>query len=202
MEKDITLIAGLGNPGENYRDTRHNIGFAVLDELARGRSFPPFKEEKKFQAELSRGLVAGKDVLLAKPLSFMNRSGPPLAALCTFYKIPPERLWVVHDEADLPLGLLRIGKGKGPAGHKGISSLIEALGTNNFVRFRVGIGKEGNLERHVLERFSPEEKEEAERAVTLATKAMETALSEGIERAMNAFHQKKDPGVSEGSSSS
>jgi len=155
----MILIAGLGNPGDQYSETRHNIGFLIIGGLAKENSFPEFKLQKKFQAETSEGVINNKKTILAKPQTFMNNSGQAIKALVEYYKT--ENLLVIHDDIDLALGEIKISKNRGSAGHKGIESVINYLGNKDFTRIRIGIcpkaGKPASVESFVLEKFSAEE---------------------------------------------
>ena len=139
----MTLIVGLGNPGKKFEKTRHNIGFRVLDEFQKENDFPEFKFSKKFNSLISEDRISGKKIILAKPQTFMNESGKAVKALVKAqgarYKGQRVSLIVVHDDIDLPLGKVKISQNRGSAGHKGIESIINALGTKNFTRFRIGI---------------------------------------------------------------
>jgi len=133
----MMVIVGLGNPGDEYSETRHNAGFAVLDRLAEKLRIS-FQEEKKFQSLIAR--PKDKEILLIKPTTFMNRSGDAVAAIAKFYKVKPDHLWVVYDDVDLPTGTARVrGKGTGESSHRGVQSIVRALGSAVFSRFRVGI---------------------------------------------------------------
>ncbi len=151
----MIIIVGLGNPGEKYTNTRHNIGFDVVDEIVEENNFPQFKLSKKFNALVSKEKI----LILAKPLTFMNESGKSVQALCSFYK--PKELIVVQDDIDLKVGEIKIVKNRGSAGHKGIESIIKELGTKDFTRVRVGIqpekGKPENIEKFVLGKFRERE---------------------------------------------
>jgi len=139
------LIAGLGNPGEKYQKTRHSIGFSVIENLKlKIENFSDWKHEKKFQAEISQGKIDKQKVILAKPQTFMNNSGKAVTKLTKNYKLKTINLFVIHDDADLPLGTIRIVKNRGSAGHKGVESIMRALKTQNFVRFRIGTWTEQN----------------------------------------------------------
>jgi PTH1 family peptidyl-tRNA hydrolase len=163
----MTLIAGLGNPGKKFKNTRHNIGFEVIDRLKKEKGFPGFRLSKKFQAKISRGSLNKKKVLLIKPQTFMNNSGESLKKLTSFYK--KKNLIVIHDDIDLPLGKIKISREKGSAGHKGVQSIIDKLKTQDFTRFRVGIlpkkEKPEELERFVLKKFTKEEKKIIKEAI-------------------------------------
>lgn len=186
----MKLLVGLGNPAEKYLATRHNLGFEVLGSLlAKMTSVEKtaWQERKGLKAQLAR---VG-DTTLARPLTAMNDSGRAIKLLLDYYKLPPGSLWLVHDDLDVPLGKLKIAQGRGAAGHRGVTSVIEALGSIDFVRFRVGIGKEKihNPEKYVLSPFAPQEQDEAAAAIKKAVSAIEFALREGIEAAMSRYNQ-------------
>jgi PTH1 family peptidyl-tRNA hydrolase len=181
------LVVGLGNPGPKYAETRHNIGFMVIDELARhaGVSF-----KDKFKGHVVRASLGGVDVILLKPMTFMNVSGVSVGACATFYKIPPERTLVVHDELDLSFGTLRLKVGGGHAGHNGLRSIFAHFG-KTFARLRCGIGRPGHsgaVTGHVLGRFDASEQAELTDVIDAATKAVESVLTEGATLAMNKLH--------------
>jgi peptidyl-tRNA hydrolase, PTH1 family len=191
----VKLIVGLGNPGGKYRGTRHNIGFAVVDELARRRSV-------EFDSSPVEALVAKvrgvEPVLLAKPLTFMNASGEAVGALTRYFKLDPADLMVVVDEAQLPLGKLRARARGSAGGHNGLKSLIAHLG-EAFARLRVGVGR-GEMRRdladHVLARFDADEAPEVERMTARAADASEMFVTSGIEAVMNAYNG-GDPATTE-----
>lgn len=158
------LLTGLGNPGRRYKKTRHNIGFRIVDNFQKENSFPKFKLAKKFQAEVSEGMVNNEKVILAKPQTFMNASGRTVKALLQFYKIPPSNLIVIHDDVAILLGEIKVSQDKGAGGHKGVGSIIQEIGAQNFTRLRVGIKPKAdrvpdavNLKEFVLKKFSREE---------------------------------------------
>jgi len=189
------LVVGLGNPGREYEGTRHNVGFAALDRLAE-RLKCSFRRKSRFSAQVAEagGGEAGK-VTLAKPQTFMNRSGCAVQALLVWLKIGPAQLLVVVDDADLPLGQIRLRASGGSGGHNGLRSIIEALGGNEeFARLRIGIGRTApvgtDITGHVLGRFAPAECEVAEQAVGSAVEAMECCLQDGLVEAMNRFNRK------------
>lgn len=170
----MKAIIGLGNPGKEYERTRHNAGFLSLDALREKWGFPEFVTEKKFSASVSAALRDGEKTLLVKPESFMNRSGGSVAAIANFFKLSPVDLVVIHDDLDLPFGTWKDATGSGAAGHNGVSDIIEKLGTKDFRRIRIGIGRPArNTSRsdvggptddrdpadYVLDRFTPEESE-------------------------------------------
>ncbi len=186
----MKLIVGLGNPGPEYRDTRHNVGFLVADELARRWRLSEAWREK-FEALHVRTTVADEAVILAKPLTFMNLSGQAVAGLAAFYKIEPADVLVVADDVALPLGRLRARPEGGAGGHNGLKSIIQHFGTQAFPRLRVGVGRgddRRDLADHVLGRFEAGERETVSAAVLRAADAAERFLSEGIERVMSAFN--------------
>ena len=162
----MILITGLGNPGEKFKKTRHNVGFQVLDEFAKRNDFPDFRFSRKFNSLLSEGFLDEKKIILAKPQTFMNESGKAIKSLVSSFKPQASRVWVIHDDIDLPLGKIRIAISRGAAGHRGIESIIKELGTKNFIRFRIGIcpktGKPKNLEKFVLQKPSEAKPSEGE----------------------------------------
>jgi len=183
------LVAGLGNPGPDYAGNRHNAGHMVADLLAE-RMGARFKAHRS-RNEIAEGRLAGVPVTLAKPRSYMNLSGAPVAALGAFYKVPPERIVVVHDELDIPFGSVRLKFGGGDNGHNGLRSITQALGTNGYNRVRVGIGRPpGRMDAatFVLRDFSAAERKELPLVIDRAADAVETLLSKGMAAAQNTFH--------------
>ncbi len=179
------LIVGLGNPGREYRDTRHNIGFMIVDRLATAAR-AEFRKEKSWQCDLAK---AG-DVLLCKPLTYMNLSGEAVRAVCDFYKIEPTEVLALSDDLALPLGKLRLRAGGSAGGHNGLKSIAAHLGTQTFPRLRVGIGaaETGAATDHVLGRFASEEKEALAEGLARAISAIDCAQSQGFAAAMNAYN--------------
>jgi len=186
----VKLIVGLGNPGPEYRETRHNIGFMVADVLvARWRVADRWRE--KFEALQTKHAVGDDQIVLMKPLTFMNLSGQAVQATAAFYKIEPADVFIVTDDVALPLGRLRARRDGGAGGHNGLKSVIQHLGTQAFPRMRVGVGRgEGDrdLSDHVLGRFDASERDTVSAAVLRAADATEMFISEGIQRVMNAFN--------------
>jgi peptidyl-tRNA hydrolase, PTH1 family len=185
----MKVVCGLGNPGDRYRLTRHNVGFRVVDLLADrwGVSKGAVKDGSA-RLEVDRRDPVGR-VLLVKPARFMNQSGPPLrSALRNVNAAYETDLLVVADDADLPLGRLRMRRGGSAGGHNGLRDIIETLGTDQFARLRVGIGRNGQMVDHVLSTFDRDEEELARDAIATAADAVEHWLAEGIEEAMNAFN--------------
>lgn len=188
MEPAFRFVAGLGNPGREYERTRHNIGFLVLDELAKRGGFS-LHLEKKWRAEIA--VEAG--IFFCKPLTFMNLSGESIASVAAFYKILPSQMLIVLDDVALPLGRLRMRLSGSAGGHNGLQSIVEHLGTTEVPRLRVGIGAatDKGLSDHVLGRFEREEWPLVEQTVARAVEAIETAQKSGAETAMNIFNQTK-----------
>jgi len=187
--KNMILIVGLGNPGRKFKKTRHNAGFRVIDGFVRENNFPKLKLSKKFNSLISEGSLNRKKIILAKPQTFVNDSGKAMRPLVKDLKLKTENLFVVHDDIDLPLGKIKISKGRGAAGHKGVQSIINTLGTKNFVRFRVGIlpksGKPKRIENFVLKKFTKKEEEVIRKIVKRVVGTIELSLKEGIEKAMS-----------------
>ncbi len=185
------IIVGLGNPGPKYKKTRHNIGFIVIEHLAETYQLKFHLGKKSFKSETASGTIDHSKVLLVKPLTYMNKSGEAVAAILNFYKNKPEDILVIHDDLDLPLGRIRIVKGGGAGGHNGIRSIITHLGTQNFPRLRIGIGRPHNetpVENYVLSPFSKEEWSLLEKIIETSTEAIVTILKKGIDMAMNQFN--------------
>jgi len=187
----LRLVVGLGNPGKPYEDTRHNAGFMVADKIA--QDFNISFNKTKFDATLGRGFIENSDVLLAKPMAFMNRSGPSLQKLAHYFRIPSEDMLVIHDDIDLAFGRLKIKEKGGHGGHNGIRSIMDAFGGGNFVRLRIGVGRSEageSVTDHVLGRFSAAKAEMVTRVISAARDAVVTVLCEGTKVGMNAFNRK------------
>lgn len=187
---NCVLIAGLGNPGSEYADTRHNIGFMVLDRLAGHLPKKNFEEVHGCSSRYLRGTYAGRPLFLQKPETFMNLSGEAVAALMKREEIDPRELLVVYDDMDLELGRLRIRERGSCGGHNGIRSIVEHLGTEAFPRLRVGIGhrKDGKGVDHVLSPFDAEERIVLEKVLAAASDALVLILRRGIKQAMNSYN--------------
>ncbi|ERN40173.1 peptidyl-tRNA hydrolase [Rubidibacter lacunae KORDI 51-2] len=185
------LLVGLGNPGDRYAHTRHNIGFDVVDRLAIAWQLP-WQENRRFKGQYAEGAAPGLGkVRLLKPTTYMNRSGESVRAVCDWYKLPPESVLAIYDEMDLPVGRLRLRLSGSAGGHNGIKSLISHLGTQSFPRLRIGIGKsDGKRETigHVLGCFAPNEKDAIVQVLDLAVEATELSLRSGVEQAMNRYN--------------
>ena len=186
----LRLVVGLGNPGNKYEDTRHNAGFMVADKIA--QDFKISFNKTKFDTVFGRGFIEDVDVLLAKPMAFMNRSGPHLQKLAHYFQIPGEDMLVIHDDIDLAFGRLKIKEKGGHGGHNGIRSIMDAFGGGNFVRLRIGVGRSEageNVTDHVLGRFSADKAEMVVRVISVARDAVVTVLCEGTKVGMNAFNR-------------
>lgn len=186
----MILIVGLGNPGAKYQKTRHNLGFRVVDLLAERWEFGHY--ENRFDGEIGKGRVYFRDVFLLKPQTFMNLSGASVAACANYYKIVPADIWVVHDDLDLPIGKLRLRVGGSSGGHNGVASIIDRLGSPEFTRVRLGIGRPLTpvpIEDYVVQPFSPEEKELSQEMVVKAADAVSAAMKEDLKHAMNLYNR-------------
>jgi PTH1 family peptidyl-tRNA hydrolase len=183
------LLVGLGNPGREYRETRHNVGFMVIDRLGKSMGIPITKVQSK--ALVGTGHFQSHKIILAKPQTYMNLSGQAISALARFYKLPLDHLLVAHDDLDLPYGTLRLRPGGGSGGQKGIASTLEQLGSSDFARLRIGIGRppgQMSAADYVLQNFSPQESEVLEAILDRAKKAIETFIEQGLDTAMNLFN--------------
>jgi PTH1 family peptidyl-tRNA hydrolase len=189
----IRLLAGLGNPGPDYEGTRHNVGFWLADEVAR-RHGGTFRREAKFHGQVCRVTVGGRDLWLLKPLTYMNRSGESVGALCHYLKVAPDELLVAHDELDLPVGTARVKVGGGHAGHNGLRDIVSVLGSPGFLRIRIGIAHPGDHTRvvnYVLGRPSKDD-EAAIRSVLDETVACLPLLLDGnVQAAQNRLHAER-----------
>lgn len=196
----MNLIVGLGNRGEKYASTRHNIGFMVIDQAF--KDLVSVAKDWELHKDINALLFKNGDLIFAKPQTFMNASGMAVKKLVDLYKIPIEHIWVIHDDIDLPLGKIRIRHGGGSAGHHGIESIMREVGSDLFVRFRLGVGRgkleeKGNsnqnlhryaVEKFVVSRFSTHEEGEVRKLVKHAAQAVEKALHKGIDRTMNEYN--------------
>jgi len=183
------LIAGLGNPGPKYRHNRHNVGFMVLDAFAEHTQIPI--QRVQFRTLVGKGLFHEVRLVLAKPQTYMNVSGQAVVPLMKFYKIPPERMIVVHDDLDLPFGTLRLRPEGGAGGQHGVESIITKLGRRDFARLRIGIGRPpGRMDPrdYVLHNFDPSEVEFLPAVLQHAVDAIISFIQDGIEKAMNDFN--------------
>ena len=188
------LVVGLGNPGKQYEATRHNMGFDTVDRLVEDYNVP--QGGVKFNAMYGKTMIGGEKVILMKPLSFMNLSGGPVREMANYFKIDPEsELIVIYDDIDLEPGQLRIRKKGSAGGHNGIKHIIQQLGTQTFVRIKVGVGakpKGWDLADHVLGRCGSNERKLVEEAQERACKAVEMILADSVDAAMNQFNKKME----------
>ncbi len=188
----MRLVLGLGNPGRRYARTRHNVGFHVVEELARRHGIPLDRE--RHRARFGTGRIGNAPVMLAEPQTFMNLCGEAVRPLLKYHALVPEEMIVVHDEADLPPGTVRVKQGGGLAGHNGLRSLVQHLGTGEFLRVRVGIGRppEGSpaMADWVLMPPAPEDAAALAAGVDTAAEAVEEILAEGVEAAMRRFNRR------------
>ncbi len=189
LDKENTLIVGLGNPGLAYRHNRHNVGFMVADALANKLEIP--LKRVKFKAQIGNGKLEDIPIIIAKPLTFMNNSGEAVAPLVRYFKVPLERLLVIHDDMDLPLGTLRMRPSGGSAGHNGMLSIFDKLGTNAIPRLRVGIGRPpGRMDPadYVLQDFPKSDEELLKMVIAQACEAALAFITNGLEKAMNTYN--------------
>ncbi|HEY9636745.1 MAG TPA: aminoacyl-tRNA hydrolase [Coleofasciculaceae cyanobacterium] len=188
------LIVGLGNPEPKYDKTRHNIGFDAVDALARTWQIS-WSNNRRFQALFGEGQAnKGNKVRLLKPLTYMNRSGEAIRAVVDWYKLPPESVLIIYDDMDLPVGRLRLRLSGSAGGHNGMKSAIAHLGTQNFPRLRIGIGKSGtdkDAVSHVLGKFSPQEIQLMPEVLQLVVDAVELSLKQGVEKAMSLYNSRQ-----------
>lgn len=185
------LVVGLGNPGEEHENTRHNLGFRVVEEVAQRLALPELKFKRKCNALVGECKVDDHKVIIAEPQTFMNLSGDAVASLSQWYKIPPDHLIVVHDDVDLEPGQIRVKCGGGAGGHHGIESIMARAGTPDFIRVRLGIGMEGlvgDVSGYVLEQIPSSQGPLINEAITLAADAVLSIVAEGLSAAMNKFN--------------
>jgi PTH1 family peptidyl-tRNA hydrolase len=193
LSSPVQLIVGLGNPGPKYEQTRHNVGFAFVDALARslGASLRP---EAKFHGDVGKTRLGGHELWLLKPMTYMNRSGQAVAALANFYKLPPQSVLVVHDELDIPAGQLRLKQGGGHGGHNGLRDIIQQLGSREFLRLRIGIDHPGDsreVTNYVLGKAAPDDRRLMDAAIDDALHALPQIVAGEIQKAMNHLHSRK-----------
>lgn len=191
-EDRFQLIVGLGNPGEAYRLTRHNVGFMVVDRLAHRNRIS--LDKRQFDVAVGLGRVGGQPVILAKPMTFMNLCGPAVRSIAHSFNLDRRDLLVVHDDIDLAFGKIKIKQKGGDGGHKGVESLIEAFGSGEFARVRIGIGRpdtKQEVEGYVLDRFDARQEEVLDEVITMAQDAVETILLKGLTEGMNRFSRKE-----------
>lgn len=190
----MKLIVGLGNPGKEYENTRHNIGFGVIETLAKKLDCEDFKEKKKFKALITETEIGEEKIILAKPITYMNLSGEAVVSMMNFYKIKPEDLWIVCDDLDFPFGVFKIRIKGGPGSHNGLKSISNLTGSDNYPRFRIGI-ENRNVEstprqakNFVLGEFSKEEEEIICTTISKVADSIILALKKSIQEAMNKYN--------------
>lgn len=185
------IIIGLGNPGDEYKNTKHNIGREIVLKLAKKYDFPAFTHDKKANALVSVGKIEKEKTILALPETFMNKSGLAASVLTKYYKVKPEHLYVVHDDIDLTVGRIKLSFAKSSAGHKGVEHVIKNLKTNEFYRVRVGISNARKTKQAlevVLKKFSAKEEADVKKAVKNAVEALVCAVSESPQKAMTEYN--------------
>lgn len=188
----MKLIVGLGNPGQDYQKTWHNLGWLILDEIQQAWEASSFRNNAKLQAAVATARLGGEKIILLKPQTYMNNSGQAAQAACRYYKIKPEEMLVIHDDIDLPIGKIRLVKDSSSGGHNGVKSIIKNLKTQNFIRLKIGIKTE-RLNQvpapdYVLENIPDAEKKTIEQAIKKAVLATQGAALSPLERAMNNFN--------------
>ncbi len=190
-KKEIKLIVGLGNPGAEHQNDRHNVGYWFLDRLA-DEAGVSFKSEKRFSGEIARTRIGESDLRLLKPTTYMNLSGQSVQAILAYQRIKPEQMLVVHDEIDLPVGTLRLKQGGGHGGHNGLRDVIRHLGAD-FLRLRIGVGHPGQSDEvhgHVLRKPKADEQKVLDEAIKDALAALPMLLDEGLEKAQHQLHSR------------
>jgi PTH1 family peptidyl-tRNA hydrolase len=191
-QRRLRLVVGLGNPGETYSKTRHNAGFMVVDKVS--DTFSIALEKRKFDVRFGIGSVNGVKIVLAKPMAYMNRSGPQVQKIAGYFRILCEDILVVHDDIDLVYGRLKIKEKGGDGGHRGVRSIIDAFGGGDFTRFRIGVGRpdaEKGAADYVLGKFTLEERKVLNQIITTAKDAIVTTLCKGTKEGMNRFNDKR-----------
>ena len=191
-QKRLRLVVGLGNPGNTYKRTRHNVGFMVIDQISEGFSIALVKQ--KFGTIYGRGSIDDINVILIKPMVFMNRSGPQVQKITRYYRILSEDVLVVHDDIDLAFGRIKIKEKGGDGGHKGVRSIIDAFGGGDFVRLRIGVGRPDagiSAADHVLGRFKSDENKVLDQIINAARDAVVTILCKGAKEGMDRFNDKR-----------
>lgn len=194
MSAPLALIVGLGNPGPEYADTRHNAGFRFLEVVARAYG-TVLRHESRFNAQVGRLRVGDVELWLAAPQTFMNRSGDAVARIAAYYKIAPTDMLVVHDELDLPVGVVRLKSGGGAGGHNGLSDIIQKIGSNAFARLRIGIGRpvrSSEVADYVLHRASAAEQQAIDAAIDQARALLPEMVAGDLPRAMQRLHTKTE----------
>lgn len=191
MDSKLWMVVGLGNPGRQYEDTRHNIGFMVLDAMAQREEALYWKSSNRFEAVYAKGSLARQGVVLVKPQTYMNLSGRAVQPLAHFYSVDVDRIIAIHDDVDLEPGRLKVKCGGGDGGHKGIRSMTGTLGSPAFYRVRCGVGRpqKGDVTNFVLNEFYPEELEQVREQMDKAARAVACLMTRGLKEAMNRFNR-------------
>src|SRR3989344_1404912 len=187
----MIIIVGLGNPGKKFEETRHNIGFLVLDKFMKKNNFPDFEFSKKYNSLVSENILNNKKVILAKPQTFMNDSGKAVKSLVSSVRDQVSALIIVHDDIDLPIGKIKIVKERGSAGHKGVESIIKNIGNRGLIRIRVGIAPQNKIraKQIVLKKFNKKEKEIMNDVKEKTVKALDFLIQNGLVKAMNEYNK-------------
>lgn len=186
----MKIIVGLGNPGEEYAQTRHNVGFGVIDSLKEKLKFDEFKLKSKFDAFITEGELMDEKIILVKPVTFMNLSGKSVAKVANFYKVQQNDIFIIFDDLDFDTGTMKIREHGGPGTHNGMKSVVESLGGQNFPRLRVGIGNPDGKKTNVLGKFSKKELEQVLEVIDTASDAIIYAFENGIPNTMNKYNTK------------
>lgn len=187
----MILVVGLGNPGEKFKNTRHNVGREITESFGKKTNFPDFGFEKKWNAEVAEGKIGKEKLILLLPNTMMNKSGQAVDRVTRFLKIKPKDIFVIHDDADIALGRAKLSFGKRSAGHKGVESVMRALKTRDFWRFRIGIAGKRNIpaEKLVLRKFTPEEMGQMRKVAKKTLEALRESLTVGPSMAMNEYNR-------------
>jgi len=187
----MVIIVGLGNPGEKFKNTRHNVGFVAVDTFAEKNNFPKFKLHKKSNALISEN----GDIILVKPQTFMNDSGKTIKKIISNFKFQISNLVLIHDDIDLPIGKIKIIKERGSAGHKGVESIIKSIGNNGLIRFRIGIKPQDtitkiqDIKKLVLKNFSKEEQKILDETIKKTAEALDLFVKQGLDKTMNEYNK-------------
>jgi peptidyl-tRNA hydrolase, PTH1 family len=187
----MIIIIGLGNPGTQFKNTRHNVGFMAVDEFAKKNNFSDFKLQKKANALVSEHIIGNEGVVLAKPQTFMNDSGKSVKQLTSNTEAKMADLIIIHDDIDLPVGKIKIVKDRGSAGHKGVESIIKSIGNDGLIRFRIGIGGQNNVKamKVVLKKFSLQENKIIDETIQKVSEALDLFIEDGLEKTMNEYNK-------------
>lgn len=187
----MILVVGLGNPGEKFKNTRHNVGREITEVFRKQNNFPDFRFEKKWNAEVADGKVGKEKLIILLPNTMMNKSGQAVSPVARFYKTKPKDIFMIHDDADIALGRAKLSFGKRSAGHKGVESVMRALKTRDFWRFRIGIAGRRDVpaEKLVLRKFTPEETKQVKKVTKKTLEALLESITAGPDRAMNEYNK-------------